>query len=601
MPTAADISQRIKTLLGLSEPDLDTTIGSVAGKMADAFAVPAAEASLDDHVRRWVYDIDSKTAGDLEGFVRLFGMDRKAARYAVGVVTFGRSAVTAAQGAARIPVGTQVMSNTSPVIYVQTTASAVMSVNQTTIDVPVQAIVPGAAGNVAAGTLIQLASDVSGVATPTTNVDPMRSGRDMEADEQLRTRWKETVFRNIAGTLQMYRAMALQTSDTVTAVNVIGAKKTWVDRITIASGTSGAISFGNPEYIYPSNVFVGADLGASNLLAPKTDYVVVINNGVHPATITINAVVGGGLADGDYDISFDYVPKYSRNNPFGTRFNDNNYVNTRIDTWVNGSNPVSVSQACKFSTASSVRFSSLSTDAMYLGNFSTLDGAHPASNDIFTPLAFGPIISVPNSLTIAAVTYLEGVHYDVVHRSDAFGYAPTSQFGLLWHVSGAIPSSGDAFTIDYIYNDVPARIQQMIEGQWRLLGTDAQFHAGIAQRYRFHLAVVYERGFDTTAVNTAINLAIANWVADLGFDSSMQVSDILQQVHNVPGVDNVRFLNSTDDGTHYAIEKINVGGTTAGVLASGGRAIDVYFDDATYPLFYDTRIVVKTRTNFGTP
>lgn len=602
MPTpAADIAQRIKLLLALSEPDLDTSIGSIAGKMTDAFATAVAEATLDDHIRRWVYDIDSKTGGDLEAFVRLFGMNRKRARYAVGTVTFARSALTASQGATRIPVGTQLMSNTSPVVFVQTTAAAVMSVNQTTIDVPVQAVVAGAAGNVSAGTLVRLASDVSGLSTSTTNVDPLQSGRDLEVDERLRARWKETVFRNLAGTLQMYRAMALQSDDSVSAVNVIGAKKTWADRITVASGTSGVITFGNPEYIYSAGVFVGPDLGGSVVLVPKTDYTVTINNGVSPATIKIDAVVGGNMPDGDYDISFDYVPTYSRNNPFGTRFNDISYVNSRIDVWVNGLRPVSVTQSCKFSLAGSVRFSSLSTDPMYRGNFRTLDGAQPAVNDIFTPLGFGPIISVPDTMVIASVTYTEGTHYDVVHRSDAFGYSPTSQFGLVWYAAGAIPSSGNAFTINYIYNAVPSRIQQMVEGQWRLLGTDVQFHAGIAQRYRFHFAVVYQRGFDTAAVDTAIDAAISDWMADLGFDSSLQVSDILQAVHNVPGVDNVRFLNSTDDGTHYAIEKIQVGGTTAGVVASGGRAIDVYFDDAHYPLFYDTRILVKTRTNFGTP
>jgi uncharacterized phage protein gp47/JayE len=601
--SAADIAQRIRSLLALSVPDLDTSVGSIPGRIADAVSVPVAEAALDQSITRYQYDIDSMTAGTLEGFVRLFGINRKQARYANGTVTFARTAATAALSTATIPVGTRVMSNTNPAIYVQTVAGAVMSINQTTVDVPVQALVPGASGNVAAGTLTLLADDTPGLSTHTTNTLPMTSGLDLEDDETLRNRWKQTVFRNLAGTEQMYRAMALQSEDPVTAVNVIGPKKTWVDRVTVASGTTGAITFGNPEFIYANGVFVAVSLGASNLLSPKTDYAVTINNSVSPATIKIDAVSGGVLVDGDYDISFDYVPTYSRNNPFGTRFNSTQYVNNRVDVWTNGTDPVPVTQACKFSTASSVRFTNSDpTSAMYVNKYQTLDGRNPSNNDVFTPLGFGPILTLPNTLTIGGSTFTEGTHYDIIQRTDAFGLTPTSAAGIVWYASGALPTVGSPFSVAYVYNQVPAVIQRQVESQWRLLGTDVQYHAGIANSYRFHLAVVYLRGFDSTSVNTAINAAISNLVSSLGFDSSLQISDVLQVVHNVAGVDNVRFLNSGDDGTHYAIEQITSNGTSFSPVrlsAISGRAADIYFDDAHYPTFFDTRIVTKTRTNFG--
>jgi hypothetical protein len=94
----------------------------------------------------------------------------------------------------------------------------------------------------------------------------------------------------------------------------------------------------------------------------------------------------------------------------------------------------------------------------------------------------------------------------------------------------------------------------------------------------------------------------------------MQVSDILQAVHNVAGVDNVRFLTSTDDSTNYAIQQLypdplygqpgHTSPTVTGPISQvGGRAADVYFDDASYPMFNpgfaQVRIMVKARNTFG--
>ena len=601
MPNAADISASMVATLALTEPELDTSIGSISRRIIDAAAASVAEAFLDQHLTNYQYDIDSMTAGTLEGFVRLFGMDRQQARYAVGTVTFSRSATMAAVSTATIPIGTQVLAQSNPAQYVQTAISTVMAIGQTTIDIPVQALTPGAVGNISAGLLTTLASSVDNVSTTTINVAALTGGQDAETDDDLRNRWKATVFRNLAGTEQMYRAMALAADPSVNTVNVLGARKTWLDKVTITNGTSGPLSFGNPQFIYSTGVFVGIDIGALNLFSQNVNYTVSINNTIPlgPATITINAV-SGNLPDGNYDIQFDYVPTYSRNDPFGTRWSSNRPVNNRLDIWTNGVNITQVTQSCTFSSSANLRFSTTSGAALLNTNFTKLDGTHPANNDYFMPLAYGPIVYVPGTLVVGGTTYTQGVHYDIVHRSDAFGYAPTSLFGLVWYASGSVPTNTPAFPLTYQYNSVPSTIQQNIESQWRLLGTDVMAHAGIATQYRFHFAIIFQRGFDTSAVTTAIQTAVGALVGSLGFDSALQVSDVLQAVHNVPGVDNVRFLNSTDDATHYAIEPILPNGNPTTPLSQiGGRAADLYFDDAHYPVFNSVRIIPKTRTNFG--
>lgn len=604
MATVEEISSNIVNMLALTEPNLDTSVGSVVRKIIDAAAGALVEQANDDHLINYQYDIDSKTGGALTDFVRLFGMNRQRAQRATGVVTFSRSAAVSAKQAAVIPIGTQVRSNTSPQQTVQTIASAVMPIGQTSVDVPVQANVAGPSGNLAASTLVTMATSVSGVSA-VTNAQPLTGGLAEESDAALRAKFKATVFRNLAGTVHMYRGLALQTqadptdptSLAVTKVNIIGPQSTYREQVQISGGTATS-SITDAAYIYPSSVFFGTDIGGGNLLTPKVHFTVSINNASNPATLTINSI-GTNTPDGVYDLQFDYVSTYSRNDPFASRWGDTGYISNRVDVWCNGLVTRSATQACIFSTAADLTFNSTTNDPLNVNRFSKLDGNHPSVGDILVPLLYGPITSVPSSLSIASTTYTLGVDYDIVHQSDAFGYTPTSVFGLVWYGGGPAPADGTGFSITYSYNAVPSLVQSRVESTYQLLGTDVQIHAGIARSYKFHFAIVYTAGYSQATVNTAIDVALASLINNLGFDSALQVSDILQTVHNVPGVDNVRFLTSADDGTNYGIQLIYPDGSAGPVSQVGGRAADVYFDDASYPIYDASRIVVKARNTFG--
>jgi len=607
MPTANDISSNIIDALRVTEPTLDTSIGSVIRKIVDAASGSISEAYTDSHLVSYAYDIDSKTGGDLDDFCALFGIARLQAQRATGVVTFSRPSSIATTRTGVVGAGIQVLAMTTPAVYVQTITSAVMAIGQTSIDVPVQALVAGPQGNVAAGTLVNLATAIDGV-TSCTNSASLAFGTDSESDDQLRSRFKATVFRNLAGTEAMYRAMALQvqadpsdsTSRAVSQVNLIGPKKTWTEQVAVVSGVAST-SLTSAAYIYPRSVYVGANISQGQFLTPTTQYTVTINNAVNPATLQI-ASVGTNMPDGFYDLQFDYVPTYSRNDPLSTRFGAvGANITNRIDLWVNGIVAQTATQACVFTSTSAMRFNTTPNDPLQASRYIKLNGSPPSNNDVFVPLAYGPIISVPASLVIGANTFVLGTHYDIVHQNDAFGYGPTSRYGLVFYVAGSLPVSNTAFSITYTSHSVPASVQNAIESQWRLLGTDMQVHGGKIVQYRYHLAIVFDRTYDQSTVTTNVNTALAAFINGLGFNSAMQVSDLLQVIHNVPGVDNARFLNNTDDGTHYAMEIILPSGATGAVASSGGRAIDVYFDDASYPLFHSTRIIAKARNNFGTP
>lgn len=606
MPTTSDIAGKMITTLRAAEPDLDTSIGTPLRKILDAVAETVAEAYTDQHLIVYAYDIDSKVEGDLDDFVALFGFSRIPAQRAQGVVTFSRPTdLTSAQQAVTLAPGMQVVALTNPLVYVQTTVSALMNPGQTTVDVPVQAVLAGPQGNVAAGLLTNVIA-LQGTVGTAVNANPLTGGSAQESDQQLRERFKATVFRSLAGTQAMYDAVAreipqdptLPETRAISAVNVLGSSKRWREQIQVVSGAAVS-TIVNAAYIFADNVFCGADIDAGNMLTPGVNFTFTPSNPTNRTNATATLAALGGMPDGLYDLDFEYVPQASRNDPANTRFG-NGGVNNRIDVWCNGQVLDTATQSVVFQNTK--LFSSTITSQYYNMRF-TQENAdsvpNPLVNNIFIPLAFGPIISVPSSMTIAGVNYLLGTDYWVVHQNDCFGYGASSLYGLAWSTTKR-PANGQVFSIAYTYNKVPRLVQDAIT-QWRLVGTDAKAHAGKRVLLKFNLAVMYDRRFDTSVVSTQIDQALAEFLGNLGFDAPLQVSDVLQVIHNVPGVDNVRFLTSTDNATIYAISRMSAYqvNTQLSVYNTSGRASDVQFADDQYPVFHSTNIVVKAANTFG--
>lgn len=593
--------------LRASEPDLDTSIGTPIRKILDAVGESIAEAYSDQHLITYQYDIDSKVGGDLDDFCALFGITRIPAQRAQGVVTFTRPNDSfAATTAAIIPPGTQVLAQTNPVVYAQTTVGGVLNPGQLTADVPVQAVSAGAQGNVAAGLLTTIATAVSGV-TKVINTQPLTGGSGQESDEDLRARFKATVFRSLAGTQAMYTAIAQSIPQdpatpseyAVSAANVIGSSKRYREQIQIVSGTASS-TVPNAAYIFADNVFCGANLDTGSMLTLGANFSFAPSNPTNRtnATATISAIAG--MPDGIYDLDFEYVPQASRNDPGNTRFGTGP-VNNRIDVYINGAIPTSATQSVVFSN--SLTFNNTTPGSPYYNQYfeaSNPSAIVPTNGFIFIPLAFGPIMGIPSTLSVASTTYNYGTDYWIVWRNDAFGWTANSQGGLLWQTT-RVPPNGSAFSITYTYDKVVRNVQDAID-QWRLVGTDAKTHRAKRVNLKFNFAIVYDRRYDPTAVKTAIDIALAEFIDGLGFNNPVQVSDVLQMVHNVPGVDNVRFLTSTDDATTYAITRMSIydGVTQLGVFATAGRAIDVNFADDQIPIFHSSRVIQKANNTFMT-
>jgi hypothetical protein len=474
------------------------------------------------------------------------------------------------------------------------------------VEVPVQALQAGPQGNVAAGLLTRLAQNTGSIAS-TVNVNPLTGGTAQESDAQLRERFKATVFRSLAGTQAMYEGVAreipadpsLAQSRAISRVNVLGSSKRWREQIQIVGGTASSTITG-AAYIFTDNVFVGPDIDAGSVLTQGVHYALTPNNKTDrtDSTAVLTSLSGTAMPDGLYDLDFEYVPQASRNDPGNTRFAQGG-VNNRIDVWVDGQIVESATQSMVFNDTKT--FSSSSASPLYntrfLQNYRAVP--QPPVGSIFIPLAFGPILTVPDQINVGDVTYVEGTDYWMVHQNDCFGYTPNSLFGLSWNTTRR-PANGSVFSITYTYNKV-ARLLQDAIAQWRLVGTDAKAHAGKQVSLRFNLVVMYDRRYDPDTVNTQVDTALSDFLGGLGFESAVQASDILQTVHNVPGIDNVRFATSTDSATGYAIQRmsmfeLNVVLTTYNIA---GRATDVQLADDQYPIFHSTVISPRAANTFG--
>lgn len=597
MATQSDVVSRMVATLAITEPDLDTSVGSVTRKILDAVAQQVADSYVDGHLLAYQYDIDSKVEADLDDFVQLFGLSRIAAKRATGVVTFQRGAGTATT-AVFIPVNTEIASSQAGGIngstLVQTATPSVIPQNTTTVEVPVQAVIPGVEGNVGAGLLTRFRSPIEGVLA-VTNIQPLSGGIGAETDSELRARWKRTVFRSLAGTESMYLGIALN-HESCFGANVLGATKTHREQVQILHPTEtddertkgvGVVDLDDVRFAYPDTAIVGPHLDGANVLVRGYDY--ELDTSVRPPRLLMlsdtyltgefnqdGVPLTAGTVGSVFDLTFEYAPEATRNLP-------GQGITNRVDVWCAGRKIAVASQAVIFQA--NKRFVPDFGSPYCVDNYVREDQARPKVSNIFIPLAFGPIIDLPNTLNVAGQTYKNGEDYWLVHDDTADGWAANSRFGLEWKASSA-PTTviNPVFIVgendDYLYNQMVEQIQSGIE-RWRLVGIDAVAHAAKLQELRFNLAIMYSRGASPDLTNSAIETSLNTFLRSLSFGATVQVSDVIQAVHNASGVDNVRLLDARDWGGYNPAEPNKYGVGIQRVV--NGRVVESYVegDDAT--------------------
>jgi uncharacterized phage protein gp47/JayE len=603
VPSQSDILSTMVAALAVSEPDLDTSVGSVSRNILDAAAGAISAASLDSQLLTYQYDIYSMQGADLDTFVQLFGLSRMPAARSTGVLAFSRATAT---DVITVPVNAQVAS-ADGTVTVQTLAALVLPVGISSASVIAQAVVAGPGGNVAAGTLTQLQTPVSEI-NGITNPGAFTGGTSQETDSQLQARWVATVFRNMAGTSQMFLGLALNNSF-CTSANVVGPQTRWTEQLQI-SGGSATSTVTDAQYVYPAGQIAGTDISNGQVAAPGVQYSWNYNQ-IPPQVVVIDQTYFyNGLV---FDLSYIYLDVWSRNQPASGIFN-------RVDVWCVGSNPQEAAQTFAFSPA--ITFSGTLGNNYYVGSFIHPDGTPPTAGNVFVPLAFGPIITMPPTITVGTVTYglatpsnplgttAGGISYayQIVHRNTAFGWGSYSDFGLEW-VASMVPATGSVIVIseDYTYNEMIADIQADIEN-WRLAGQDVQAHQALALELQFSMAVVYDPSISVSTTQTAINNALQSFLATLGFSVTIYPASIIAIVEGVPGVTACRFLVGRDYSGYnpatpnlynVGIQQVVNGVVTASYVSNSGEPNPVETNAATVPAFGQSVLVTKALNTLG--
>lgn len=151
----------------------------------------------------------------LDLHAQLRGLSRKQATQSQGVIRFTAQSSETPRTIAR---GTVCL--TADMVRFETTDDGVIAPGETTVDVPAQALLAGAAGNVSARAITAMAVAPVGVSS-CVNPLPFTGGSDPEGDEDLRARVLDTYWRLPNGANIAFYEQGALSFDEVTAVSVL--------------------------------------------------------------------------------------------------------------------------------------------------------------------------------------------------------------------------------------------------------------------------------------------------------------------------------------------------------------------------------------------
>lgn len=317
MAQSITILQRLLTSLTAQDPTWDVSVGSPIYKIFESFANELATAINTNTLTSYSFDVNSKSGIALDSFVNIFGINRRLGTRAVGSVSFSIS--SAATQVITIPIGTQVyvpgsQSTTGNNIYFSTVSTAFIGIGQTEVQVPIQAVLPGSFSNVQSQTITGVTTALIG-SPSVINYNTTQGGTDTETDVQLQTRFLQTAFSNISGTVDKYVQMALQDPN-VTQVNVVGAQQTYTEQDqvwTVISGNSTfipalsfqaqltAISGANTASLVTGSFPTNVTVSGSQIVASPTGWTgSITNNG---SNYVLNTSVSGNTV---FTVNYSY-------------------------------------------------------------------------------------------------------------------------------------------------------------------------------------------------------------------------------------------------------------------------------------------------------
>ena len=290
---ATIVSDQVTAIQAASSRLIDTTIGSIIRSLAEANAA----------VVLWIQSLlvallaatraSTSTGADLDTWMADYGVARLPAVAASGNVTFARFTAT---NPAVIPVGARVQTGDGAQVFevvADTTNAAYGSgfypipAGTGNLAVKVQALIPGAGGNVVIGAVNTLATAISGVDT-VSNAAAFTNGADAESDAALRKRFVAFVASLSKATKEAvgYAITSLQTGLQYTLVenqNYAGATDYGYFYVVVDDGTGT-----------PGSTLLASVANAINLVRPVTSRFGVFAPVVVTANVSLTATIAAG-------------------------------------------------------------------------------------------------------------------------------------------------------------------------------------------------------------------------------------------------------------------------------------------------------------------
>jgi hypothetical protein len=220
----------------------------------------------------------------------------------------------------------------------------------------------------------------------------------------------------------------------------------------------------------------------------------------------------------------------------------------------------------------------------------------PILGNLLMPLMHQPVVEVPELINVQVdeltYTFERDVHYWGIEDHTILGGTIRGRGGIEWNMDkpAQLLDSPDLFitdpnidfiTIDkYIYDKSVPHLQNALEDA-KQVTTDVLAHRASRRYFKLDITVMYDPGASVPITNDNIQSATQDFLTSQYFGSIVQMSDLLQVVHGVSGVDNVRWTSdvptSADAARVYETSRLGQPLTNIQieVLRKGLFAVDV--------------------------
>lgn len=605
--TQQQIALQMLAQLRRLDPSVSAEVGTPERKILDTVAQALSDSQLDLSALQQGLDIDTKYGDGLDRFLALFGFARQKATYSTGFVTFTRIAASTTDIV--IPVNTQVRvppsdanDNTLQATFYTTTAVTLIA-GQTEVVAPIRAAVAGAASNVAANMITEtIGSPVLGI-TGVTNEVATRGGINREEDSALKVRFKNTVFRNLAGTRDQYLALAVSTQFSLKA-NVVGPQSSWreymqvppVDDATAydvdgtgaaeaGGGDAGEYSTAMVSLPYAKEIWSDIPAFISNgsqgvntwFYRPDVDFQINLTDDdrdrgdalrlatvqqagspteyPYRPTFTFANVYTGANADvqairpNDVVLcEFTYLSDASRNDL-------SHNITNAVDVYVDGGNNQFATTVLTAPTNATIFVDNPTSKYHYENYRRAGEPAHrPIKGNFFMPLMWEPVTDLPAQIIVGDNTYLRNTHYWLVEDVSSLKGSVRARNGIEWSQTVKGNTAGTPKLItewtginfapieieNYAFDRNVVDLQAALEAS-KQITTDVLAHKASNRYFKFDITVMYTPGALKSEVDQDIHDAVDAFLKGQYFGALIQLSDVLQVIHGVDGVDNVRW------------------------------------------------------------